>query len=68
MYNNNNFCFANISKNKSLSYEKKKELFKMLISKYPKIIKIDKKIFFNKLDKTKILLKNSILIFYNYKK
>ena len=30
MYNNNNFCFANISKNKSLSdsYEKKKNYLK----------------------------------------
>ena len=46
---------------------KKKELFKMLMSKYSKIIKIDKKIFFNKLDKIKILSENSILIFYSYK-
>lgn len=38
-----------------------------MISKYPKINKIDKKTFF-KLDKIKILSENSILIFYSYKK
>ena len=49
MYNNNNFCIIIILEifrkiRLSDSYEKKK-LFKMLISKYPKIIKIDKKNF-----------------------